>query len=147
MSDSRDHICFNVGRVMRRINSYYEERLAPFKLTPAQYLILSVLLRQNGIGVSEIGERVTFDVATLTGIIDRMEKNGFVKRRPNLNDRRSVLVFLTPKAREIGPRIVEFANELDETLQKCSKPEEMAVFEKVLKALASTAIENRNIPV
>lgn len=146
MSDAINHICFNVGRVMRRINSYYEERLAPFRLTPIQYLIFNVVWKQDGIEISEIGKRAVLDVSTLTGVIDRMAKSGYVERRPNPSDRRSVLIFLTPKAREIGPKIVEFADELDGTLQKCSTPEEMAVFEKVLKSLASTAIENKDIP-
>lgn len=145
MYDARSHICFNLGRVIRRINRFYEERLAPFGLTPSQYLIFNVLWMEDGIGLGELGERVTLDAATLTGIIDRMEKSGYVERRPNPDDRRGVLVFLTLKAREIGPQILAFANELDCTLKKRFTPEEMAIFEKVLKSLASAAIENKNI--
>jgi MarR family transcriptional regulator, organic hydroperoxide resistance regulator len=147
MYDARAHICFNLGRVVRKINAYYEERLAPFGLTPSQYLIFNILWAQDGIGLGEIGERATLDAATLTGIIDRMEKSGYAERRPNPDDRRSVLVFLTPKARKIGPEILKFATELDNTLRNSSTPEEMVVFESILKSLASAAIENKNVPV
>ena len=34
MYDARKHICFNLGRVMRRVYDYYERRLSPFGLTP-----------------------------------------------------------------------------------------------------------------
>lgn len=147
MYDARSHMCFKIGRVMRRISAFYEERLAPFGLTPSQYLLFNVLWMEDGIGLGELGERVTLDAATLTGLIDRMEKSGYVERQPNPGDRRSVLVFLTPKAREVGPKILAFANELDCKLKKQFTPEEMAVFEKVLNSLASAAIENRNISV
>ncbi len=145
MYDARKHICFNMGRAMRRIQAYYEARLAPFGLTPTQFLIFSVLWMEDGIGIGQIGERVTLDNATLTGIIDRMEKSNYVERRPNPEDRRSMLVFLTPKAREIGPRILVFADELDNTLKKGFTPAEMRSFDRVLKSLADATIKEEKI--
>ena len=58
------------------------------------------------------------DCSTLTGIIDRMERNGYVERRPNADDRRSLLICLTDKAQELVPRIIEFADELDTALRQ-----------------------------
>lgn len=144
MYDARSHLCFRLGRVMRRISAFYEERLAPFGMTPSQYLLFNVLWTEDGIGLGELGDRVTLDAATLTGLIDRMEKSGYVERRPNPSDRRSVLVFLTPKAREIGPKILVFAKELDSSLKERFTEEEMKTFEKVLNSLACTGIEKRN---
>jgi len=93
----------------------------------------------DGISIGKLGERVSLDTSTLTGIIDRMERNDYVERKPNPEDRRSVLVFLTPKAREVGPRILEFANELDAALRQPFPQEEMDTFEQVLKSLAETS--------
>ena len=138
MYDARRHICFNLGRVMRLVYDYYEQRLSPFELTPPQYFVFNALWMGDGITVGELGERVSLDSSTLTGIIDRMERNGYVERRPNPDDRRSVLVFLTPKARELGPRILEFAEELDATLRQPFTQEEMDTFERVLRTLAET---------
>jgi len=136
MYDARKHICFNLGRVMRRVYDYYEQRLSDFNLTPPQYFVFNALWMGDGITIGELGERVSLDSSTLTGVIDRMERSGYVKRRPNPDDRRSVLVFLTAKARELGPRILEFADELDATLRQPFSQEEMDTFERVLRALA-----------
>ena len=136
MYDARRHICFNLGRVMRRVYDYYEQRLSPFGLTPPQYFVFNALWMGDGISVGELGERVSLDSSTLTGIIDRMEKSGYVERRPNPDDRRSVLVFLTAKARELAPHILEFADELDTTLRQPFGQEEMNTFERVLRSLA-----------
>jgi len=139
MYDARKHICFNLGRVMRRVYNHYDQRLSPFGLTSPQYFVFNALWMGDGITVSELGERVSLDTSTLTGIIDRMERNDYVERKPNPGDRRSVLVFLTPKAREVGPRILEFADELDATLKQPFSQEEMDVFERVLKSLSETS--------
>jgi len=136
MYDARKHICFNVGRVMRRVYDHYEKRLSPFNLTPPQYFVFNALWMGDGISIGELGERVSLDSSTLTGIIDRMERSGYVERQLNPQDRRSVLVFLTTKAREVGPRILEFADELDASLRQQFSEEEMDSFEQVLRALA-----------
>lgn len=136
MYDASKHICFNVGRVMRQVYSFYEQRLAPFGLTPPQYFVFNALWMGDGINIGELGERVFLDSSTLTGIIDRMEKSGYVERRPNPVDRRSVLVHLTTKARELGPQILEFADEFDSILRQPFSTEEMDTFERVLRSLA-----------
>ena len=136
MYDARKHICFNVGRVMRRVYDHYEKRLSPFSLTPPQYFVFNALWMGDGISIGELGQRVSLDSSTLTGIIDRMERSGYVERQLNPQDRRSVLVFLTAKAREVGPRILEFADELDASLRQPFSNEEMDTFEQVLRSLA-----------
>jgi len=138
MYDASNHICFNLGRVMRRVYDHYEKRLMPFGLTSPQYFVFNALWMGDGISIGELGERVALDTSTLTGIIDRMERNGYLQRRPNPDDRRSVLVFLTPKAHELGPRILEFADDLDATLRQPFSQEDMNTFERVLRALAES---------
>jgi DNA-binding MarR family transcriptional regulator len=92
----------------------------------------------DGITIGELGRRVSLDSSTLTGIIDRMEKGGHIERKPNPDDRRSALVFLTETARELGPRILEFADELDATLKQPFSKKDMATFERVLRAIGET---------
>ncbi|MBM4446931.1 MAG: MarR family transcriptional regulator [Chloroflexi bacterium] len=139
MYDARKHICFNLGRVMRRVYDYYEKRLSPFGLTPPQYFVFNALWMDDNITIGELGDRVSLDSSTLTGIIDRLEKSGYVKRKPNPDDRRSALVLLTEKAKELGPRILEFADELDTTLKQPFSKKDMATFEKVLRTLGESS--------
>ena len=139
MYDARKHICFNLGRVMRRVYDHYEQRLSPFDLTPPQYFVFNALWMGDGISVGELGERVSLDSSTLTGIIDRMERSEYVECQTNPDDRRSVLVFLTSKARELGPRILEFADELDTSLKHPFSQEDINTFERVLRSLAEKA--------
>ena len=136
MYDARKHICFNLGRVMRRVYNYYEKRLTSFGLTVPQYFVFNALWMGDGISIGELVERVFLDSSTLTGIIDRMERSGYVERRDNPDDRRAILIFLTPKAREVGPSILKFADELDAKLREPFSTQEVENFERVIKALA-----------
>ena len=138
MIDQSSHICFNIGRVMRRVYEHYESRLAPYNLTAPQYMVFMALYANNGITIGELGQRVALDGSTVTGILDRMEKNGYVERRPNAGDRRSALVFLTGKAQQVAPEIIPFADELDASIRKGHSPRDMAVFEHVLRELAES---------
>ena len=139
MYDARQHICFNLGRAMRLVYDHYEKRLAPFSLTSPQYFVFNALWMGDGISIGELGERVSLDSSTLTGIIDRLEKTGYVERKMNPEDRRSILIFLTDKAREVGPQILEFADELDAKLRQTSSKDDMETFERVLRALGEAS--------
>jgi len=134
------YICFNVGRVMRRVYEHYDSRLSPFNLTTPQYMVFNALWMGDGITIGELGQQVALDGSTITGILDRMEKNGYVERRPNAEDRRSALVYLTEKAREVGPRIIGFADELDSSIRKNFSAQDMVVFERVLRELGRSQI-------
>jgi DNA-binding MarR family transcriptional regulator len=136
-----EYICFNVGRVMRRVYEHYDSRLSSFNLTTPQYMVFNALWIGDGITIGELGQRVALDGSTITGILDRMEKNGYVERRPNAEDRRSALVYLTQKAREVGPRIIGFADELDAAIRKNFSAQDMAVFERVLRELGRSPID------
>lgn len=139
--DVRKYICFNVGRVMRRVYEHYESRLSPFGLTTPQFMVFNALWAEDGITIGELGQRVALDGSTVTGILDRMEKNGYVERRPNAADRRSLNIHLTDKARAVGPQINKFADELDATIRKQFSPQDMAIFERVLRELGELPIE------
>lgn len=132
------HICFRLGKVMRRVYNYYQQKLAPFDLTPTQFFVFNALWAENGIRLSDLAERVALDGATLTGVIDRIEKVGLVERKGDPEDRRSIRVFLTEKGKEIAPRVLKFADELDEALRQPFPQRDMQVFEQVLGALAET---------
>ena len=89
MYDARKHICFNLGRVMRRVYDYYDQKLSEFELTPSQFFVFSALCMGDGITVGELGERVYLDSSTLTGIIDRNCNHGSAAKHFT---RRSVLM-------------------------------------------------------
>ncbi len=66
----------------------------------AQGRILYVLWEHDSLTISEIGRLTSLAKTTLTGMLDRMEESGFVRRTPDTQNRRQVIVSITDKARE-----------------------------------------------
>ncbi|MFW9874543.1 MAG: MarR family winged helix-turn-helix transcriptional regulator [Candidatus Thorarchaeota archaeon] len=70
-------------------------------LTPPQYSILMELWKSDGKPFKDLASACCCSPSTITGIIDTMERNDLVYRENNPNDRRSLLVKLTEKGKEI----------------------------------------------
>lgn len=74
----------------------------PLGLTGAQFNVLNLLAEAAG-GVSqrELGDRLLVDRSNVTGLLDRMEKAGWVRRKDHPEDRRIYLITLTPAGRAL----------------------------------------------
>jgi DNA-binding MarR family transcriptional regulator len=75
-----NHLCFTVYSMSHAFNRAYRTLLEPFALTYPQYLVLLVLWAQDGISVKEVGARLFLDSGTLTPLLKRLEKQGYVRR-------------------------------------------------------------------
>ena len=77
--------------------------LQPFDLSPATGLVLSILAdSESPLPPNEIADRLIISRATVTGLIDSLEKRGYAQRIPHLSDRRMLLVQLTDRGRQVA---------------------------------------------
>jgi DNA-binding MarR family transcriptional regulator len=75
--------------------------LRPLGVSAAGGLVLGLLRDRGPITPSELGARLIVTRATVTGVVDSLERRGFARRRANPDDRRSLLVEITPAGREV----------------------------------------------
>lgn len=66
-----------------------------FGLTPSQFDIIATLGNTPGMSFGELGEKTLITKGTLTGVVDRLEAKGLVRRITSEEDRRSTIVQLT----------------------------------------------------
>jgi DNA-binding MarR family transcriptional regulator len=79
--------------------------LLPFNLSPATGLVLSILAdTATPISPNQIADRLIISRASVTSLLDSLEKRGYVKRQPHLTDRRMLLVELTDTGRDVAAR-------------------------------------------
>jgi len=64
-------------------------------IKPAYLGVLLSLWNEDGLQANELGKRAGLEPSTMTGLIDRMERDGLVKREPDPNDRRAHRIHLT----------------------------------------------------
>jgi DNA-binding MarR family transcriptional regulator len=75
--------------------------LRPLGVSAAGGLVLGLLRDHGEISPSELGDRLIVTRATVTGLVDSLERRGFVRRSANPADRRSLLVEITPAGLEV----------------------------------------------
>ncbi len=85
-------------------------------LTPAQFDILATLGNTPGMSFKELGEKTLITKGTLTGVVDRLEAKGLVRRAVKIDDRRSILVQLTERGQS------EFERTFSLQLAHCKQP-------------------------
>lgn len=102
-----NQLCFALYAATRAISKTYRERLEPMGLTYPQYLVMIVLWEQDGITVSEIGQRLMLDSGTLTPLLKRLESMGIVQRERGTEDERKVCVWLSPKGFDLRDRALD----------------------------------------
>ncbi|MFN3869015.1 MAG: MarR family winged helix-turn-helix transcriptional regulator [Hyphomicrobiaceae bacterium] len=94
-----NQLCFALYAATRAMTKTYRLRLEPLNLTYPQYLVLIVLWEQDGVTVSDIGQRLMLDSGTLTPLLKRLERMGLVRRERSHDDEREVRISLTEKGR------------------------------------------------
>ena len=112
-----NYYCFRLGALTRRIINYCNNRLKDLGITLSQSFVLLSLLEQDGSSVKAIASALQLDSPAVTGLVDRLAKQGLVSRREDPNDRRSTLVFLTQEGRKIAEEAAVRSKELDPLLK------------------------------
>jgi MarR family transcriptional regulator, organic hydroperoxide resistance regulator len=121
-----DCICFQLGAVSRKITRYYKDRIAPLGLTHGQFFMLVALLDEDGALPSHLADKTALDRPTTTGLLDRLERDGWIERRLDASDRRTLRVHLTPKALDERKALLAIFEEINgQFLQRFSRTEWM----------------------
>lgn len=94
-----------LGRVSRRMRYRLDARLEPFGLTGVQWGLLAHLANEDGRSQTALQRQLAIEGATLTHIVQRLEREGWITRTCDPADRRRQRVWLTDKSRERLPAI------------------------------------------
>ena len=91
------NLVFTADLLVKRIS----ELVQPFDLTPASGLVLSILAdSESPLPPNQIAERLIISRATVTGLVDSLERRGYVRRLPHPSDRRMLLIEPTDTGRQ-----------------------------------------------
>ena len=95
MDRIEDCISFLTGKAMQQVTRRAKEKLGVHGVTPVQYAVLKLLWGTDGLKASDLVQRLRLDSATITGVVDRLERDGLIARRADAEDRRVQRLFLT----------------------------------------------------
>jgi MarR family transcriptional regulator, transcriptional regulator for hemolysin len=99
-------VTVRISRIARMLRHGIDEKLAAHGLTGVQLGLLSRLLKDDGLVQAQLVRRMAIEPATLTGIVQRLEREGWVQRSCDPENRRLQRVWLTDKARHELPLLL-----------------------------------------
>jgi len=102
-----NQLCFTLYSASLAMNKVYRKLLAPLGLTYPQYLVMLVLWERDELTVSEIGERLFLDSATLTPLLKRLETSELLTRTRSASDERQVLIALSRSGKALKTKAAQ----------------------------------------
>jgi DNA-binding MarR family transcriptional regulator len=112
MEDRQRNFGFLLKEVSRRYVDRFEVRAAEIPLNLAQAKALVRLEKNEGVSQARLAELAEVDPMTMVRILDRMEAEGLLERRPDPADRRARCLYLTAKAKPILGEIWRLSDEI-----------------------------------
>jgi DNA-binding MarR family transcriptional regulator len=99
-----NQLCFALYSASLAMTKLYKPLLDALGLTYPQYLAMLALWEEDGLSVSQLGERLRLDSGTLTPLLKRLEAAGLVARLRAVEDERRVHITLTGAGRRLRTR-------------------------------------------
>jgi DNA-binding MarR family transcriptional regulator len=100
---------------------------AELQLSPAQCHLLHLVEPERPLAMGAIAESLACDASNVTGLVDRLETRGLVRRRPSAADRRVKVLVLTPSGARVRALIVARLTAPPATLERLSLRERRAL--------------------
>jgi len=129
-----DRFIFLISKVCQKLIINLQKAFSEsgVEVTPIQVMLLFFLQKNDGSSLTQISQGLMLENPTVTGLIDRLEKLGYVKRSDHPNDRRVYLVHITERGNKVANKALPIIKKLNEQIKEGYSKSEIDDFKKVL---------------
>lgn len=124
-----------MAKTHQHFASCFKDSLNKYNLTPPQFATLAFLWKNDGLSQIQLGNLMNKDRTTISGIIDRLEKEGLVRRRSDPEDRRTHLIYLTAGGAGLRGELESLATRVNKVVTAMLTGEEKKQLEIILKKI------------
>jgi MarR family transcriptional regulator, 2-MHQ and catechol-resistance regulon repressor len=124
-----------LARCWRSVSQVGERSVSEAGMCLTDFVALEALLHKGSLTITEIQEKVGLASGSMTAAVDRLEKKGFLRRKPASNDRRAKFLELTPKGKMTVERVFDHHAAALEDAMKVLNPAERVELHALLKKL------------
>ncbi|MHC4174919.1 MAG: MarR family winged helix-turn-helix transcriptional regulator [Planctomycetota bacterium] len=111
------------------------------EINSAQGRIMFALWQNDGISINELAKKTQLKKSTLTSMLDRLERMGYIRRQRSKKDRRKILIKRTEKDRTMEKKYVEVSEEMTRLFYKGFSTSQIVHFEKDLERILNNLTE------
>jgi MarR family transcriptional regulator, 2-MHQ and catechol-resistance regulon repressor len=130
-----------LARAYSTFSKKSSEKIKSFGLTQPQFAVIEVLGHLGSLKVGEICNKMLVSGGNMTLVLDNIEKLGYTERIPSKEDRRAILVQLTPKGKELFNDIFKIHAEHITNMMSVLSADEQKILGDLLKKLGTSLIE------
>ena len=94
----------SLRRIFKALQNYSHEVSHRYGITGPQLWVLRTVFKDGELPLGELSQKMYLHPSTITGVVNRLEKKGYVSRDRDQEDRRVVMVQLTPKGKRLVKR-------------------------------------------
>lgn len=116
---------------------YMKRMLAQFDITPIQYGVLGCIWEFDMHNPKDIASHMGVENSTISGILERMENKGLIRRMIDSSDRRFIHIELTDISRELEVPVRTVVSEVDQVVLKKFSDEEVELLKNMLRKIAT----------
>jgi len=124
------------GRIFAGLLKKYKAE----EINPAQGRIMFPLWKKDGISIKELARETALGKSTLTSMLDRLEREGHIKRVPSRKDRREILIHLTEKDRLLQEKYAKVSAHMNELYYRGFTEKEIGEFEGHLERILANLL-------
>jgi DNA-binding MarR family transcriptional regulator len=126
--DRHTSLGYQVNHLGRLLAQALRDRIAPLGVVPGQFAQLLALYEQDGLTQAELCQRVRIEQPTMANTLNRMERDGLVRRVPDPTDGRRFRMMLTSRARQLEPALTSAARGVNADATRGLGDDEVAMF-------------------
>lgn len=130
--DFENSVGFWICQASHALQRAFNEELAPQGITYRQCQVLGCLALEGPLSQTDLAERMRIEPPTLVGILDRMERDGWIRRDADKHDRRKKLIHPQRAAKPVWSKIVACANRVRAKATHGLSPQELAQLKRLL---------------
>lgn len=135
ISESDRGLGFLLTDAARLLRKLIDRRLQPLGLSRAQWAVLAILSRRDGLSQSHLADELEIEKTTAGRLIDHLESSGRVQRRPIPGDRRSWGVYLTEQAHPLIADVQRIILDTRAEMLRGFEPEQQHQLSQALQAV------------
>jgi len=135
--DVEESVGFLLAKAYQYVTILCKGEFAAYEITPPQFVLLAYLWRQDCLSQTELAKKSQIDPATISGIVNRLEKCGLVLRLPCPEDRRACRITLTVQGRALEEELIAAARRVRDKLLKRIPPNEYKSLGRILKMIVT----------
>ena len=134
-----DRLIYLLFTAQQKLRTYLKKMMTKenVRVTTAQAGILFLLKQKDGRTMSELSQILSIDNSTITGLVDRLEKTGLVRRNASPHDRRASHVFINPQGIEEVDKARRVIRMVNQEIKNGFSAEELDSFNRILKSFFS----------